>query len=76
MARDRKLDLVTWGTTSSYNQVIDREKVNLVKLPHDRLMFIIGNNMNIWPIIEKLKNEGNLNPFDNYARTVASEIAS
>jgi hypothetical protein len=39
-------------------------------------MFIIGNNMNIWPQISKLKNDGNLNPFDNYSRTVASEISS
>lgn len=34
-------------------------------------MLIVGNNLNIWPKMQQLKSEGNLNPFDNYSRIAA-----
>jgi hypothetical protein len=58
---------MSWGSTSSYNELVEREGVNLPKLPQDRLIVIAGNSAKIWPLIQKMMNKGNTNPFDQYS---------
>jgi hypothetical protein len=71
---EKSYDLMSWGTTSSYNEMIERQGVNLPKLPQDRLIVIAGNTAKIWPLIKKMMAEGNPNPFNQYSLQVTGEI--
>lgn len=62
--KDKKFDLMSWGTTSSYNKII--EGVKLSKLPQDSLIIMAGNTSDIWQAIQS--------DFDQYSRDVAQEL--
>jgi hypothetical protein len=50
------MDLVAWGSTSAYNNQLEKEGLQkrLISLPKDKLIVVVGNTASIWPTIKPL----------------------
>lgn len=71
-------ELMAWGPTSLYNQLIQRQGLNeeLSPLPDDKLLIVAGNNKSIWNKINEFQQRSrSQNPFDDYSRETSSRIS-